>query len=245
MKKLSFRLVLRLVLLSAVSLSLLGCTGSLEQETRTVRVSPISEEYKLTERMEGKTYILLAETSTGQEQYRYVVSDSLARALKENGKGVITFSFLNLWGKLDNKDISNKGLEVLSFSDLANKLNEKDVCQRHAEMREFYQRNGMFRKSDLEFLAKELGADYLVLPCLLNVKRWGTGRFSIFGLKVLHTQIICGMLGMEIWDTKTGQKVFAATSDVTIANERIKEEPISMEEAFKRAWLGIIKELPG
>jgi len=245
MTKLSFKPVFKLVLLSAASLSLLGCTGSLEQETRTVRVSPVSEKYKLTERMEGKTYILLAETSTGQEQYRYVVSDSLARVLKENGKGSITFSFLNLWGKSENEKISSKGIEVLSFTDLANKLNEKDVCQRHAEMREFYQRNGMFRKSDLEFMAKEIDADYLVLPCLLNVKRWGTGRFSIFGLRILHTQIISGMLGMEIWDTKTGHKVFSAISDVTIANEKIKEEPISLEDAFERAWLGIIKELPG
>ena len=245
MTKLRFRPVLKLVLLSAVSLSLLGCSGTFEQETRVVRVSPVSEEYKLTKKMVGKTYILLAETSTGQEQYRYAVSDSLARAMKKNGKGSITYSFLNLWSKSDNEKISKNRFEVLSFTDLANKLNEKDVCRRHARMIEFYQQNGMFRKSDLEFMAKVVDADYLVQPCLLNVRRWDTGRFSVFGLRILQTQIICGMLGMEIWDTRTGHKVFSAISDVTIANEKIKEEPISIEEAFERAWLGIFKELPG
>ena len=50
---------------------------------------------------------------------------------------------------------------------------------------------------------------------------------------------------MEIWDTKKGNKVFSASSDVTLAIERIKEEPIAMEEAFESAWLGIMKELPG
>jgi len=30
-----------------------------------------------------------------------------------------------------------------------------------------------------------------------------------------------------------------------LANERIKEVPIAMEEAFESAWIGIMKELPG
>jgi hypothetical protein len=64
-------------------------------------------------------------------------------------------------------------------------------------------------------------------------------------MKFLQTQIVSGILAMEIWDTRSGRKVFSATSDVTLANERIKEEPIAMEEAFESAWIGIMKELPG
>ncbi|MHC4750469.1 MAG: hypothetical protein ACYTFW_11400 [Planctomycetota bacterium] len=253
MKRLSFKPVFNLVLLSAVSLSFLGCSGSLEQQAQTVRVSPVSDKYKLTEKLEGKTYILLAETSTGQEQHRYSVSDSLARVLKESGKSsndkkngnsFVNLSFLGFNGMSDIGEVSSEGLEVLSFTDLANKLNEKDLCQKHAEMREFYQENGMFRKSDLEFLAKEIDADYLVLPCLLDIQRWSKGRFSVGGVKFLNTHVVSGMLGMEIWDAKIGRKVFSATSDVTLASEKIKEEPISMEDAFKRAWFGIMQELP-
>lgn len=252
MKKHSFKPIFKIVLLSVVSLSVLGCSGTLEQKAQTVRVSPVSEEYRLTERIEGRTYILLAETSTGKEQHRSEVSDSLARALKngyekgyENSKSSLTFTFLGLGNKQDSENIPNERLEVLSFTDLANKLNEKGISQRHAEMRKFYQENGMFRKADLEFLAKEIGADYLVLPCLLDIRRWSQGRLSVAGVKFLQTQIVSGILAMEIWDTRTGRKVFSATSDVTLANERIKEEPIAMEEAFESAWLGIMKELPG
>jgi len=252
MKKHSFKPVFTIVLLFVISLSLFGCSGTLEQQAQTVRVSPVSEEYRLAERIEGRTYILLAETSTGQEQHRSEVSDSLARALKkgyekgyENSKSSLNITFLGFGNKHDAENIPNKKLEVLSFTDLINKLNEKGISQRHAEMRKFYRENGMFRKSDLEFLAKEIGADYLVLPCLLDIRRWSQGRLSIIGVKFLQTQIVSGMLGMEIWDTRTGRKVFSATSDVTLANERIKEAPIAMEEAFESAWLGIMKELPG
>ena len=252
MKKHSFKPIFKIVLLSVVCLSVFGCSGSLEQQAQTVRVSPVSEEYRLTERIEGRIYILLAETSTGQEQHRSEVSDSLARALTkgyekgyENSKNSFTLSFMGIGNKHDAENIPNKKLEVLSFTDLINKLNEKGISQRHAEMRKFYRENGMFRKSDLEFLAKEIGADYLVLPCLLDIKRWSQGRLSVAGMKFLQTQIVSGMLAMEIWDTRTGRKVFSATSDVTLANERIKEAPIAMEEAFESAWLGIMKELPG
>ncbi|MHC4509938.1 MAG: hypothetical protein ACYTAO_13425 [Planctomycetota bacterium] len=254
MTRLSFKPVFTVVLLGVISLSFLGCGGTLEQEAQTVRISPVSDEYKLAERLEGKTYILLAETSTGQEQHRYAVSDSLARVLKESDKEandekradrLVNLTFLGFNGIGEIGDIHNEGLEVLSFTDLTNKLNEKDLCQRHAEMKKFYQENGMFKRSDLEFLSKEIGADYLVLPCLLDIRRWSQGRLSVAGVKFLNTHIVSGMLGMEIWDTRTGRKVFSATSDVTLASEKIKEEPMSMEQAFQRAWFGIIQELPG
>jgi hypothetical protein len=253
MKKHSFKPALQVAFFSVISLSFAGCSGTLEQRAQTVKISPVSDEYKLAERLKGKTYILLAETSTGKEQYRTEVSDSLARALKkgyqkdyENSKSELTFSILGI-GKEDNvvENIPNKKLEVLSFTDLANKLNEKGLCQNHAEMRKFYKENGMFRKSDLEFLAKEIGADYLILPCLLNIDRWSQGRLSVMGIKFLNTQIVSGQLGLEIWDARSGEKVFSANTDVTLANERIKEEPIAMEEAFESAWMGIMKELPG
>lgn len=254
MTKLSGNSIFKIVLLSAVSVSFLGCSGTLEQQTQSVRISPVSDEYKLTEKLQGRTYILLAETSTGQEQHRYSVSDSLARVLKESDEHVqepepkqnfVNLSFLGFNGISRIGDIPNDGLEVFSFTDLTNKLNEKSLCQRHAEMKKFYQENGMFRKSDLDYLANEIGADYIVLPCLLDVQRWSKGRFSVAGVRFLQTHVVSGMLGLEIWNTKTGRKVFSATSDITIASEKVKEAPMSMEEAFDIAWYGIIKELPG
>lgn len=251
MTRLRFNPILKLVVLSTVSVSFLGCSGALEQESQSVKISPVSDEYKLDGKLQGATYILLAETSTGQEQYRCAVSDSLARAMKEGGtcspnvEGASAIPFLGSDHKLEVSRICDAGHEVLSFTDFTNRLNEKGLGFRHAEMKKFYQENGMFKKVDLEFLAQEIGADYLVLPCLLDIRRWSQGRLSVGGVKFLNTQIVSGMLGMEIWDTKAGRKVFSATSDVTIASEKIREEPISMEEAFERAWLGIMSQLPG
>jgi len=254
MAKLSLKSVSKVVVLSVVSVSFLGCSGTLDQQTQSVRISPVSDEYKLTEKLQGRAYILLAETSTGQEQHRYSVSDSLARLLRESdentnkskhGLNLVNLSFLGFNGISKIEDIPNEELDVFSFTDFTNKLNEKGLCQRHAEMKRFYQENGMFRKSDLDFLANEIGADYIILPCLLDIQRWSKGRFSVGGVRFLQTQVVSGMLGLEIWNTRTGHKVFSATSDVTIASEKIKEEPMSMEEAFDIAWYGIIKELPG
>ncbi|MFC1635947.1 hypothetical protein ACFL5Z_13995 [Planctomycetota bacterium] len=250
MTRLKFKPVLNVVVLSMMSISFLGCAGSLEQEAQTVRVSPVSKKYKLDQKLRGNTYILLAETSTGQEQHRYAVSDSLARAMKQGGRCEpnvegAALPFIGPDNKIEIAKICDESHRVLSFTDFVNRLNDKDLCHKHAEMKKFYQENGMFRKSDLKILSQEIGADYLVLPCLLDVSRWSTGRLSVAGVKFLHTHIVTGMLGLEIWDTKAGRKVFSATSDVTIASEKIREEPISMEEAFERAWLGIMSQLPG
>jgi len=251
MRRLTNKAVLRCVVLSTISISLLGCKATLEQEAQTVRVSPVSKEYKLAQRLNGKTYILIAETSTGQEQHRYAVSDSLARAMRTGGKcepnveNGISIPFIGPNNKLQVASVCDAGHEVLSFTDFSNRLNEKGLCQKFAQMKRFYQENGLFRKSDLDVLANEIEADYLILPCLLDVRRWSTGRVSVGGVKFLQTQIASGMLGLEIWDTRAGRKVFSATSDVTIASEKIREEPVSIEKAFERGWLGIMSQLPG
>jgi hypothetical protein len=251
MARFRFKSSIQLIVLVTVSVSLFGCSGSLEQEAQTVRVSPVSKEYKLDQKLKGKTYILMAETSTGQEQYRYAVSDSLARAMKQGGRcapnveGMGAIPFLGPDNKIMVTKICDASHEVLSFTDFTNKLNEKGLGHKYAEMKKFYDENGMFKKADLQFLAQEIGADYLVLPCLLDIRRWSQGRLSVVGVKFLNTHIISGILGLEIWDTKAGKKVFSATSDVTIASEKIREEPISIEEGFERAWLGIISQLPG
>jgi len=234
----------KIVLVLTVSFWLLGCAGPLKQQARTVRVAPVSQQYKLNETLQGVAYVLLAEASTGQEQHRYAVSDSLVRALKEYRKNSGDLLLLPLKDKPARDRPFGENLEVFSFTDLANSLNEKGASEKHAEMRDFYQKNGMFRKSDLQFLGKVIGADYFILPCLSDVRRWGTSRFSIFGLKVINTQLIGVVVSMEIWDTKTGHKVFSAASDVTIATERISESPISIDEAFRSAWFGIIEQLP-
>jgi len=246
-------------LVLTVSFWLLGCAGPLKQQARTVRVAPVSQQHKLNETLQGVAYVLLAEASTGQEQHRYAVSDSsdksdsLVRALKEYSprsclppgrRGGGDLLLLPLKDKPARDSPFDENLEVFSFTDLTNSLNEKGASEKHAEMRDFYQKNGMFRKSDLQFLGKVIGADYFILPCLSDVRRWGTSRFSIFGLKVINTQLIGVVVSMEIWDTKTGYKVFSATSDVTIATERISESPISIDEAFRSAWFGIIEQLP-
>lgn len=257
MSRLRFRFLLITILSCFVLLSVMGCSNSLAQQSQSVRLSPVSQQYKLSEKLQGRAYIFLAETSTGQEQHRYAVSDSLAVALSGSDleiseaelaaqKKRVDLAFLGFNGNIvDTSHVPNEGLEVFSFTDLTNKLNEKDLCQKHAEMKEFYQQNGMFRKSDLEFLASEIGADYIVLPCLLDIKRWSKGRFSVAGVRFLQTHVVSGMLGLEIWDTRAGRKVFSATSDITLASEKVREEPLSVEEAFKRAWYGIMKELPG
>jgi len=254
MTKLSLKSVFKVVLFLTVSVFFSGCSGTLDQQTERVRISPVSDEYKLTGKLQGRAYILLAETSTGQEQHRYAVSDSLARVLRESDessnveatkRNIVDLSFLGFNGISKIEDIPNEGLDVFSFTDLSNRLNDKDLCQKHAEMKKFYQDNGMFRRSDLDFLANEIGADYIILPCLLDIQRWSKGRLSVAGVRFLQTQVVSGMLGLEIWNTRTGHKVFSATSDLTIASERVKEAPMSMEEAFDIAWYGIIKELPG
>jgi len=235
----------RNVLVLVVSLvALVGCSGPLQQNTRTVVTAPISEQYQLTKRPEGKIYVLLGEVSTGQEQYRHAVADSLTTTIQEPASTEGLFPLLPLKAAVLEQDETGISPTIYSFSDFSNKLNEKDLAQLYAETKAFYERNGLFRKQDLAALGKAIEADYFFLPRVYEVRRRQNSRFSAFGLKVLHTQVTCVVVGLEIWHAPTGRKVFSATSDATVASERIEERPISVEKVFAQAWKGIMKRLP-
>lgn len=234
----------KMVSVLPVCLLLMGCTAPLWQQSQTVKTAPISEKYKLTGGLKGRVAVFLAEASTGQEQYKYPASSSLSRVMLQGRQNFGFLSFLDLGNKskAENDSLSQRNLEVLSFSDLANQLNEKGLSQKYSRMMSFYKRNGIFQRQDLECLAKEIELDYFILPRVLDVRRWGANRFSVLGVKIINTQVVYAVVAMEIWD-RDGYNVFGATSDVTIASEKIQEAPISFEKAFETAWSAIIEQL--
>lgn len=226
-----------------------GCAGgrSFEQEIIKTKVAPISEKYILKENLKGVAYVLLSETSTGKEEYRSIASDYLADVMlmKKHEKNQKDNASLFLNQKTNSyKTADFSSLEIFSFSDFSNKVNETGKSGDYATMSEFYRRNGMFRKSDLESLGKILDADYFIQPSLLEFSRGSNSRLGVLGLKLINTHTISIIGKMEIWDVKSGYKIFSGISDATFAGERITENPIAVEIAFQKAWEGIIKELP-
>lgn len=210
------------VLIFFVPLFFFGCSANnLQQKICTVKITHISSERcKLVDAPESKAGVFLAQVSTGQEQYSRTASNSLARVLKNSGND----------------------LKILSFSELANEINKKEIWQEYSTAVSFYKENGMLRKSDLQFIGEKLDLDYFIMPLVLDIKRWDVNRFSAVGVKLLNTHKICIVVTMEIWDSKA-INIFSATSDITIADERIKETPISIEDAFDQAWLAILQQL--
>lgn len=210
----------RLVLIEAMLLLLMGCQNNyLQQRACTTKINYSIKNGFSADKPESRIYVLPAQVNTGYEQYGKVASGSLAKAL----------------------DGSGNGFKVLSFSDFANRLNETDMHQEYSGMMDFYQKYGLFKKADLENIGCSFGIDYFIIPSVLDIKRWNENRVSAVGVKFINTQKICIMATIEIWSA-SGYNVFSLSCDVTIADERIKENPISIERVFEQAWLAAIQQ---
>ena len=176
----------RLVLVQVALLFLMGCqTGYLKQQACTTKINHSIKNGFSANKPESRIYVLPAQVNTGYEQYAKVASGSLAEAL----------------------DGSGNGFKVLSFSDFANKLNETGMHQEYSEMMDFYQRYGLFKKTDLEKIGCSFGIDYFIVPSMLDIKRWNENRVSAVGVKFINTQKICIVATMEIWSAN-GYNIF-------------------------------------
>ncbi|KPJ55362.1 hypothetical protein AMJ47_00620 [Parcubacteria bacterium DG_72] len=207
------------ILISLTLFFLPGCSvGHLQQQAPNVKITHILKEYKVVDKPESRAGVLSAWVNTRQEQFSRMASNSLARVLKNN----------------------SQNLKVLSFLELANEINKNNLCQEYSAAISFYKANGMLGKTELQIMKEKLDLDYFIMPFVLEIRRWEANRFSIIGFKLLNTHKICIVVAMEILDTEG--IIFSATSDVTIADERIKENPLFIEDAFDQAWLVLLKK---
>lgn len=196
-----------------------GCAGPLKQFTYQASELSRSADFTRQNLLFTRVGIL---TATGVENYRLVIGDSLAKALKELEPQVA----------LIDPD------QTLSI------INRADLSENYTQMLRDYQTSGILRKGILNQVGRALGVRYLILPNLLEYRRDTSTRISVLGVRFVQTRSSTLRVFAQIWDGETGDIVWEGSAEVTLAGEDIREKPIPFEEVALLAWKELIKKLP-
>jgi hypothetical protein len=196
-----------------------GCAGPLSQFTYQASELSRSEVFSRNDFYSGKTGIL---TATGVANYRLIIGDSLAKALRE----------------LDN------GVPIVDPDHAVNLINRAGLAQDYTQMIREYHDSGILEKEMLNRIGQALGVRYLILPTLLEYRRDTSTRISILGVRFVETRSSTLRTLAQIWDAKTGDLVWEGSAEVTLAGEDVREKPIPFEEVALLAWKELVKKLP-
>ncbi|MBI4401555.1 MAG: hypothetical protein HY581_07980 [Nitrospirae bacterium] len=198
-----------------------ACAGPLKQwgdETSLVSKAPSFEPSVLTREQAA---VLNAVVGFGLEGYSQQVSRSLSDVLTRN----------------------QLSIKAISAQETLSRLNREGLATECATMVSEYVRSGILNRAVLEKVGKALNVAYVFQPSMAAFSQSMSSRFSLFGLRLFQTRISMLRLSVQLWDTRSGEIVWEASGEATLAGEDVREFRIPFEEIARRLWRRILEDL--
>ncbi len=165
--------------------------------------------------------MLHAVVGFGLEGYSHQVSRSLASALASTSP-------------------PTKGIPV---QEALSRLNREGLGGEYTQMVSDYTRSGILNRATLEKIGRTLNVTYIFQPSLASFSQSTSGRFSFLGLRLFQTRITTMRLSLQLWNARTGDIVWEASGEATLATEDVREMRIPFDEIARRLWSHMLEDL--
>jgi hypothetical protein len=205
----------------ALGMLLSACVGPLQQWGAQTSLMLKAPSFK-SSTLEGEPIAVLnAVVGVGLEGYSHQVSRSLFNTLEQ----------------------ARPTLKVISPLDMLSQINREGLAAEYAAMVSQYLQSGILDRMALEKVSKALNARYVFQPSMAAFAQSVSGRFSIFGLRLIQTRVSTLRLSVQIWDARSGEIVWEATGEATLAGEDVREYRIPFEEIASLLWWRMLRDL--
>ena len=112
-------------------------------------------------------------------------------------------------------------------------------------MRTDYERSDILDREPLRKIGAALGARYVFQPRLASFNQTLYERWEFPGLnvKVLRTRVSILRMSLQLWDTETGELIWASVAEGAFQEEALFDDPVYLREAGLITWGSIISDL--
>ena len=211
------RLMFKLFVVLAASISIIGCSSQLQKS--------IEHNVHLLKKDELKNHglsFITPTTITGMEEDKQYLALTFSHALKKE----------------------RSELKITDLSKTLGMINEADLSDDYTKMYDGYRETGIFNKKTLQKIGGITSNRYVCQLKLSHFKSEAQGRWSILGLTIFDTESANLRLFMQIWDTHKGIIVWEAAQELTYAYDTTSQEPVTFESMIHFAARDIAKVLP-
>jgi hypothetical protein len=135
-------------------------------------------------------------------------------------------------------------MRLVSPQEAASRMNRQGLASEYARMRLDYAQSNILDRNTLRKIGAALGVRYVFQPRLAAFTqtlydRW---EFPALNIKVLRTRVSILRLALQLWDTETGDLVWASTAEGAFQEEAFSDEPVYLREAGRITWGSIITD---
>src|SRR3990167_7498684 len=130
---------------------------------------------------------------------------------------------------------------IISSRETIKSINNAALTDIYASMLNYYDVTGILNKNYLKKIGDALEVQYIAQPRLLSFVETTTIRLSALGLSIISTRETTVKLSLQLWDTLTGNIVWEASGQATVAVEAMRATPVTFEEVAEAVSLAVVK----
>jgi len=127
---------------------------------------------------------------------------------------------------------------------VAGLINQAGLSREYAAMLDEYDETSILEIELLRKISEVAGVRYFCVPILVKFAEGMKGRFSVFSVKMGQTAVAHARFHLQIWDGHTGRIAWEGYSDLTLAQETMRENPVRIEEIVNATWQSLIEQIP-
>ena len=161
-------------------------------------------------------------TVTGQEEEKQAVAFVFASTLKEQ----------------------RPDLRIIPLPNTLSLINRAELADDYKEMYKEYRDTGIFSKDTLEKIAEASGIRYVAQLKLAGFTQRSKNRFGAFGLRMIQTSSATVRIFFQLWDSRNGAISWESVAELSWAEEKILEDPVTLQTIMVQAAKDIAENLP-
>ena len=135
-------------------------------------------------------------------------------------------------------------LRIIPLPNALSLINKAELADDYKEMYKEYRDTGIFSKDTLEKIAEASGVRYVAQLKLAGFTQRSRNLFGVFGLRMIQTKSATVRIFFQLWDSSNGAISWESVAELSWAEEKILEDPVTLQTIMVRAAKDIAENLP-
>jgi heme-degrading monooxygenase HmoA len=133
---------------------------------------------------------------------------------------------------------------VVPLTETLSSINRAGLAEDYKRMMANYFGGELLDRASLAQVSKATGVRYVAQLKMASFQQESQDRFGVFGLRLVETKKANLRLSLQIWNSEDGSVAWEGTDEMYLANETMKENPISFRSVVEASARSLIAKLP-
>jgi hypothetical protein len=123
--------------------------------------------------------------------------------------------------------------KVIDPRDVVTRINTNGVADDYIRMRPGALNSYILSRDPLKKIGAAIGARYVFQPYMGVFTQSMTNRWSFADVRIMQTRSSLTRLGVQLWDTETGELLWASVAEAEVEDEGVGQEPVYFADAVR------------